>query len=98
VVYSEGNLISNQDVNCCPPGAQDGLIAELTLTIDGAGAHVDGVRYVPIWVDHSDYTVLPVGDALRKGEGDPAALQESYERTTSIAGEETGVTPEPPSL
>ena len=98
VVYSEGNLISNQDVNCCPPGAQDGLIAELKLVIDGDGAHVDTIRYVPVWVDHSDYSVLPVGDALRAGRGDPAALQESYDRTTSIAGSEPGVTPEPPSL
>ena len=98
VVYSEGNLLSNQDANCCPPGAQDGLIAELKLVIDGAGAHVDAVRYVPVWVDHSDYSVLPVGEALRKGIGDPAALQESYDRTTSIAGAEPGVTPEPASL
>ena len=58
---------------------------------------MDAVRYVPVWVDHSDYSVLPVGDALRKGIGDPAALQESYDRTTSIAGAETGVTPEPAS-
>ena len=98
VVFSEGNLISNQDANCCPPGAQDGLIAELTLVIDGSGAHVDAVRYVPVWVDHSDYSVLPVGDALREGRGDAAALRESYQRTTSIAGSEPGVTPEPASL
>ena len=98
VVYSEGNLLSNQDANCCPPGAQDGLIAELKLVIDGAGAHVDAVRYIPVWVDHSDYSVLPVGNALRQGRGDPAALQESYDRTTSIAGSEIGVTPEPASL
>ena len=98
VVYSEGNLLSNQDVNCCPPGAQDGLIAELKLVIDGAGAHVDSIRYVPIWVDHTDYSVLPVGDALKQGVGDPTALQESYDRTTGIAGSEPGVTPEPKSL
>ena len=97
VVYSEGNLLSNQDANCCPPGAQDGFIAELSLVIDGSGSRVDAVRYVPIWVDHSDYSVLPVGDALRDGRGDPAALQESYDRTTSIVGSEPGVAPEPAS-
>ncbi len=98
VVYSEGNLISNEDIYCCPAAAQDGMIVLLDLVIDGVGAHVDGVRYVPIWVDHSDYNVLPVGVALKKGEGDPASLQDSYERTTSVAGEGNGVVPEPPSL
>jgi len=98
VVYSEGNLISNEDVNCCPAAAQDGVLVLLDLVIDGEGAHVDRVRYVPVWVDHSDYSVLPVGDALRNGEGDAASLRDSYERTTSVLGEGDGVEPVPPGI
>jgi hypothetical protein len=98
VVYSEGNLISNEDVLCCPAAAQDGMIVLLDLVIDGVGAHVDRVRYVPVWVDHSDYSVLPVGDALKGGEADSASLRESYGRTTDVAGSGGGVTPVPPKL
>jgi hypothetical protein len=98
VVYSEGNLISNEDVNCCPAAAQDGMIVLLDLVIDGVGAHVDRVRYVPVWVDHSDYSVLPVGDAMKSGEADSASLRDSYERTTDVAGSGGGVVPVPPKL
>ena len=98
VVYSEGNLISNEDVYCCPAAAQDGMIVLLDLVIDGVGAHVDRVRYVPVWVDHSDYSVLPVGDALTSGEADSASLRDSYDRTTDVAGSGGGAVPVPPKL
>ena len=98
VVFSEGNLISNEDANCCPAATQDGLIALLDLVVDGSGARVERVRYVPIWVEHPTYEVLPVGDALRDGAGDPAGLRDSYERTTSVAGSGRGVRPQPPRL
>jgi poly-gamma-glutamate capsule biosynthesis protein CapA/YwtB (metallophosphatase superfamily) len=98
VVFSEGNLISNEDANCCPAATQDGLIALLDLIVDGSGARVERVRYVPIWVEHPTYDVLPVGDALRDGAGDPAGLRASYERTTSVAGSARGVRPQPPRL
>lgn len=98
VVYSEGNLLSNQDANCCPPGSQDGLIAELDLVIDGEGDRVEAARYIPIWVDHSDYAVLAVGDALKAGRGDAAALAASYERTVSLVGSPAGVSPVPVRL
>jgi poly-gamma-glutamate synthesis protein (capsule biosynthesis protein) len=100
VVYGEGNLISNQTPACCAPGAQDGLMAQLQLVVDRdrpRRTRVRRVTYVPTWVSHPDYTVLPVGDALRKGIGDAAALRASYARTVAVAGRRAA-TPVPARL
>ncbi|HEV2753170.1 MAG TPA: CapA family protein, partial [Solirubrobacteraceae bacterium] len=99
VVYGEGNLISNQTPACCAPGAQDGLIALLVLTVRGGGhVRVERVRYVPVHVRHPDFAVLPVGEALEDGEGDPAALRASYERTVEVVGRGEGISPLPAGL
>jgi hypothetical protein len=99
VVFSEGNLISNQGAAVgLAEGSQDGLIALLDLVVDGDGARVERVRYVPVYVSQPDYTVLPVGDALEAGEGDPASLEASYERTTDVVGRGGGVEPVPERL
>jgi hypothetical protein len=39
-----------------------------------------------VFVNHPDYRVLPVGDALQDGEGDPTLLRASYERNVSVVG------------
>jgi hypothetical protein len=93
VLFSEGNLISNQGTGVgLPAASQDGYVGLLDLVVPGhRPARVSRVRYVPIWISHPDFTVLPIGAALRRGEGDPAALRASYERTVSVAGRGTGV-------
>jgi poly-gamma-glutamate synthesis protein (capsule biosynthesis protein) len=99
VVFSEGNLVSNQSpAAALPASSQDGLIALLSLVVDDQGARVTGVRYVPVWVRHPDYEVLPVGPALAKDEDDPALLRESWQRTVSVAGQGHGVEPIPRKL
>jgi poly-gamma-glutamate capsule biosynthesis protein CapA/YwtB (metallophosphatase superfamily) len=99
VVFSEGNLISNQGAAVgLAAGSQDGLIALLELVVDGDGARVEGVRYVPVWVSQPAYTVLPVGDALESGAADAASLEASYERTTDVVGRGQGVEPVPERL
>jgi hypothetical protein len=95
VAFSVGNLLSNQSAACCAAASQDGLIALLDLVVDGDGDRVQGASYVPVFVSHPDYTVLPVGDALEAGQGDEASLRESYERTVSVAGRMRGVEPIP---
>jgi hypothetical protein len=75
VVFGEGNLISNQTSACCPAASQDGLIALLAIRVDQQGARVTFVHYVPIWVRHPDYVVLPVGNALRIDPADAAELR-----------------------
>jgi hypothetical protein len=96
VVFGEGNLLSNQTPACCAPGSQDGLLALLHVDVPpGRRARVRAIRYVPVWVRHPDYAVLPVGDALRRHLADPAALRASWARTVHVAGRARGVTPVP---
>jgi poly-gamma-glutamate synthesis protein (capsule biosynthesis protein) len=93
VVFGEGNLVSNQTAACCPPATQDGLIAMLRITVDGGKAEVSGVDYVPTWVRHPDYAILPVGVALRRGLAPESVLRASRRRTVSVAGRRRGVKP-----
>jgi hypothetical protein len=92
VVYGEGNLLSAQDVHCCPAGARDGLIAVLRVRAAGRRARVLGVDYVPTRVSRPGYRVLPVLDRLRVVRG-PAAgeLRASLARTVAAVGRAPGV-------
>jgi hypothetical protein len=98
VVFGEGNLISNQTSAFCPDGSQDGLIALLTIVVDNRGARVTKVHYVPIWIQHPTFTVLPVGTGLRSDPADAAALRASYDRTVRVAGRSADVQPVPAHL
>lgn len=96
VVYGEGDLISNQTSACCPAATQDGLIAFLEIEWDSRrGARVARISYVPTWVRHPDYAVLPVGDAARLRLAGRAALRASYNRTVAVAGRSARVRPVP---
>ena len=98
VVFSEGNLVSNQGADTgLPEASQDGYVALLDLVVDGRGGHIAGARYVPVWVDHVDYTVHPVGPAIEAGEADGATLGASYKRTVGVVGR-GAATPVPPKL
>jgi poly-gamma-glutamate capsule biosynthesis protein CapA/YwtB (metallophosphatase superfamily) len=99
VVFSEGNLISNQSPEAgLPASSQDGLIALLHCVARGGSVRVRDVSYVPVFVNHPDFEVLPIGDALKKGEGDPALLRASYGRTASVIGAGKHIVPVPPKL
>ena len=50
---------------------------------------------MPTWVRRSDYTVLPIGVALRRRLADPATLRASYRRTVAAAGRRANVQPDP---
>lgn len=94
VVFSEGNLVSNQSPTYgLPAETQDGLVALLDFVADGKGVRVERVRYVPTWVRPGDYTVLPA-----RPSADPAyadSLRDSYERTVGIVGSGRGFGPLP---
>jgi poly-gamma-glutamate capsule biosynthesis protein CapA/YwtB (metallophosphatase superfamily) len=79
VVFGEGNLVSNQTAACCPPESQDGLIALLDFVARDGRVKARRVRYVPVWVHHPDYRVLPA----RRGSL-------SWRRTVSAAGRPPG--------
>jgi hypothetical protein len=83
VVFGEGNLISNQTAACCPAAAQDGLIALIDfVSPPGGRVRARRIRYVPTWVRHPDYTVVPA-----------ARGSVSWRRTVSVAGDRAGITP-----
>jgi poly-gamma-glutamate synthesis protein (capsule biosynthesis protein) len=96
VVFSEGNLVSNQSALAgLPTETQDGLVALLDFVADGDGVRVERVRYLPTWVRLDDYAVLPA-----TAGSDPAyadSLRESRQRTVAIAGRGRDVVPIRPS-
>jgi poly-gamma-glutamate synthesis protein (capsule biosynthesis protein) len=98
VVFGEGNLLSNQTPACCAAGSQDGLLALLRIDVTGNRARLRRVRYVPVWVRHPDYAVLPIGDALHRHLADPGELRASYARTVGVAGRGRGISPLPARL
>lgn len=87
VVYGLGNFLSNQSINCCAAGAPDGVIMQVNiqeLPEDEGPGFRTWLTYVPTRVDRSDYTIVPVVDALEV-EGlsamSPAELEASRART-----------------
>jgi hypothetical protein len=87
VVFGEGNLISNQTAGCCPAASQDGLIALIDFVVrPHRRAHARRIRYVPVWVRHPDFTVLPA-----------ARGSVSWNRTVSVAGRRRGIGPVRPA-
>ena len=86
VVFGEGNFLSNQTPNCCPAASQDGIIGLLHLTAQGSKVRVDKVDYIPVWVRHPDFVVVPVSLGLAKGLAPADELRASWNRTTSVVG------------
>jgi poly-gamma-glutamate synthesis protein (capsule biosynthesis protein) len=82
VVFGEGNLVSNQTAGCCPAESQDGLIALIDFVATGDRVKAKRVRYVPVWVRHPDYRVVPAA----KGSL-------SWKRTVGYAGRRRGIGP-----
>jgi hypothetical protein len=82
VVFGEGNLVSNQTAGCCPAESQDGLIALIDFVAKNGRVEAKRVRYVPVWVRHPDYRVLPAA----KGSL-------SWKRTVAAAGRRRGIGP-----
>jgi hypothetical protein len=88
VVFSEGNLVSNQSASAgLPTETEDGLIALLHFKAVGDTVTVRRVTYVPTWVHLGDYVVLPA-----KPSGD-STLRASYNRTVHVVGHGKGFGP-----
>ncbi len=89
VVFSEGNLVSNQGASTgLPTATQDGIVALLHFKAVGDQVAVRRVKYVPIWVHRGDYVVLPAKPS-KGGE-----LRGSYNRTVGVVGHGKGFGPE----
>jgi poly-gamma-glutamate capsule biosynthesis protein CapA/YwtB (metallophosphatase superfamily) len=82
VVFGEGNLVSNQTSACCPAESQDGLIALIDFAASRGRVKAKRVRYLPVWVRHPDYRVLPASRGSL-----------SWKRTVAVAGRRPGIGP-----
>ena len=92
VVFSEGNLVSNQSsASGMPAATQDGLIALLRFEADEGRVTVKKVRYVPVWVRPGDFGVLEAEPSADPSYAD--ALRESRARTIAVAGSGDGIVP-----
>lgn len=87
IVFGLGNFLSNQSANCCAVGSPDGLIMQVNiqeLPDDEGPGFRTWLTYVPTRVDRSDYTIVPVVDALLLDDlssGTRAELEASRART-----------------
>jgi poly-gamma-glutamate synthesis protein (capsule biosynthesis protein) len=88
LAYGLGNFLSNQSPESCtgcPPGTQDGVIIQLSVTeTDTGGFAVTDLAQTPTWVDRTTYEVVPVlHDADQR---DPTVLSASADRTAAALG------------
>ncbi len=91
VVFGEGQVLSNESADCCSVQTEDGMLVFLHITVDRNRARLVRIGYMPTWDRHPDYTVLPIGEALKRHQAPAAVLRASYERTTSVVGRIPGV-------
>jgi poly-gamma-glutamate capsule biosynthesis protein CapA/YwtB (metallophosphatase superfamily) len=91
VVFGEGQVLSNQSAACCSVQTEDGMLVFLHITVDRKRSKLVRIAYMPTWDRHPDYTVLPIGDALKGHQAPAEVLRASYERTTSVVGRIPGV-------
>ena len=105
VVFGLGNILSNQTARCCAAGAPDGIVmlVDVQETFDGArSAFTTSFGYVPTRVDRSDFSIVPVIDALADADAGrvelPSATRDVYvasrERTAdalNLFGSDVGI-------
>ena len=85
VLFGEGNLISAQARNekpKLPAETQDGLIGLLRIRVPAHGQpSLKRIDYVPVYVDHADFAVIPVGVDRSLAE-----YRDSLARTVATVG------------
>ncbi len=76
VAYSLGNFIADQRSRY----RDSGIVLYLSITKDAAGTRVDGVRYLPVYVQHSDhrFRVLPLLPGVEPKSDVPLAARDRY--------------------
>jgi len=93
VVFSEGNLVSNQSASAgLPAQTQDGFVALLHFKAVGDRVTVRRVTYAPTWVLLGDYKVLPA--RAKSDQSHAGELRQSYRRTVRVVGNGEGFGPE----
>ncbi|WP_307844803.1 CapA family protein [Actinotalea solisilvae] len=94
VAYGLGNLVSNQDGDCCTPRTDSGLLLTATVRQPADGpASVVGVDWTAVTVDRfGGHRVLPASAAVAAGQGagtlDAATLATRRARVVEVVGAE----------
>lgn len=88
VAYGVGNQLSNQSTNAgLPDATQNGIMLFVEVTgTDADGYAVSDISFVPTRVDRSDYTIVPLPNALTDPALD-ANLRAQYERVIEVTTE-----------
>ena len=89
VAFGLGNSLSAQSAACCPAATQDGVLLRVTVLARAGRFVVGKVGYVPTWVEHPSYRILPVARALARRSASPATrvmLRASLRRTATAVG------------
>jgi poly-gamma-glutamate capsule biosynthesis protein CapA/YwtB (metallophosphatase superfamily) len=89
VAFGMGNLLSAQSASCCPASTQDGVIMHVKVVRSGNRYVVGQLNYIPTWVQHPSFRVLPVLQSLAHGgldAGTRSALTVSQRRTRTAMG------------
>jgi poly-gamma-glutamate capsule biosynthesis protein CapA/YwtB (metallophosphatase superfamily) len=89
VAFGLGNSLSAQSAACCPAGTQDGVLLRVSVVARAGRLVVGRLGYVPTWVEHPSYRILPVARALARRSASPATramLRASLRRTTTAVG------------
>jgi poly-gamma-glutamate capsule biosynthesis protein CapA/YwtB (metallophosphatase superfamily) len=86
-VLGLGNFLSNQSpesCSVCPPGTQDGVVLQLTVTETAPGTFaVTSIDPLPTWVDRTTYEIVPLDGTAEDGR-DPEVLRTSRDRTLAL--------------
>lgn len=97
VVFSEGNLVSNQGAySGLPAATQDGLIALFRFAGSDGEYRVKRLDYVPVMVNPVGHAVLPAGAGARSNPDLAGPLADSWQRTVDVAGRGPKIHPIPP--
>jgi hypothetical protein len=64
VAFGMGNLLSAQSASCCPAATQDGVLLQVTIVHKAGRMVVGKVSYIPTWLEHPSYRILPVARRL----------------------------------
>lgn len=103
VAYGLGNLVSNQDGDCCTPRTDSGLLLTATVRKPADGpASVVGVDWTAVTVDRfGGHRVLPASAAVAAGQGagtlDAASLVTRRARVVEVVGTEAPERTVPPT-
>lgn len=97
--YGLGNMISNQDSECCVPQTDSGLLMTATVEhTEGSPARVTGVEWTAVTVDRRDAHRMHVLAQIPDGAGTlaPGAVADRYERVREVVSGTAPERTEPP--